>query len=1054
MTKITKYCNTITQSSGTHDRDWKNIQNIKNNEDTYAETNTIMAKSKPLRNPATLTLSNFKANLPTGARIQQVIVTYRHSKYASDPKKVCNIGAPTISLMKSATNTVKYKNGKAVEKKGQAPTTTAKAEAVTFKGDWDWTTFNATDFGVRINYPSNTNEYEGTVRIWFIRVKIVYSVASYGIKIKKVSGGYNKKSYKVNVTLSNKHGTRYVPSVVITAPVGFSLLSWKGNGKLTKENTRTFIWTPKDIKKVKSVQLTLKFNTDVTYPTGSSSFSGDIEASFTVGSSNGGYAKHTAIITDQPKSSTETTTGETTYYEDTSEEPITDIISMVKDEPIDYVYTITEEDFNSHLHGIYNYGITQGWWSGTFDNTKSTILNNFGIRLGGTTYLSIGQNIYRKTSDDPETWSNTSITKTYQWLSENNYSIPLTLKKTTVGGVDVLPYYVVGTGTYSSFEINIGEYDKFFEARPVKSDLTDENLTCSILTLTQEELNRLGDGHVYTAQDFMKTKGPFYETEDHETSVITWHYFVPDWYKTYRVGVFNNAIKDNITIVESVDPETGETIETTIDSTDYNNLSTSDILKYAEYWSTPLNLSDTYQNLECDFVYNKNYPLYIIISGAYKEMYSKYEYGTTANCSVKFTEPCIIDKTDYDGYQVNGIYPTPIDNIVTTSDTTEITIPARATIPPVILYDLPLEEDYGTNDEIAIRGLEVSGNIEKADELILTAKLINGKNESRERSTILSEYDTNPDGDNSFTIGGKGDLWGFKTSDIVNLKDWEIELTTSNPHEQAGNLNINDLQLVIYVENIENNNVKCFIEDQDLSYYGVFLRDVKIPEGLKTNTKFITVDGTDTNYAYQQNIKEKTIEIEFDVGDCGLEESTNSLRELTRLLVNKRDEYNRPIPKTIMFEHYPDVYWEYILEDTIDSELDINTYVVKAKLTIPSGTAYSRKDVTSNTVGYVTGITAVRPTITLQPDSDTISITEQISGQTFTMGFTGDWNDKIVEIDCENRIVLLYDDDTDDEGDDITAYVDFNSDWFTLYEEYEFDSVNCTIYTVNYTPRW
>jgi hypothetical protein len=48
----------------------------------------------------------------------------------------------------------------------------------------------------------------------------------------------------------------------------------------------------------------------------------------------------------------------------------------------------------------------------------------------------------------------------------------------------------------------------------------------------------------------------------------------------------------------------------------------------------------------------------------------------------------------------------------------------------------------------------------------------------------------------------------------------------------------------------------------------------------------------------------------------------------------------------------------------------------------------------------------------------------------------------------------LKDDEDDTTGTDITAYVDFNSDWFTILGEYDFNSDGCAIISVAYQERW
>jgi hypothetical protein len=48
----------------------------------------------------------------------------------------------------------------------------------------------------------------------------------------------------------------------------------------------------------------------------------------------------------------------------------------------------------------------------------------------------------------------------------------------------------------------------------------------------------------------------------------------------------------------------------------------------------------------------------------------------------------------------------------------------------------------------------------------------------------------------------------------------------------------------------------------------------------------------------------------------------------------------------------------------------------------------------------------------------------------------------------------LKDDEDDEDGENISAYVDFNSDWFSIIEEYEFQTTGCVIKDVSYIERW
>ena len=143
------------------------------------------------------------------------------------------------------------------------------------------------------------------------------------------------------------------------------------------------------------------------------------------------------------------------------------------------------------------------------------------------------------------------------------------------------------------------------------------------------------------------------------------------------------------------------------------------------------------------------------------------------------------------------------------------------------------------------------------------------------------------------------------------------------------------------------------------------------------------------------------------------------------------------------------------MEDTIDTDIDISDYNIKVKLVVPSGTAYKKESTVTNNIGFIQGITAVKPVIIIKPnDEDNIEVKETISDQTFNMGFTGDWENHLVEIDCSNRVVLLKEAEDDTDPINITRYVDISSDWFRLLGEYSFETSNCTLYSVEYIERW
>ena len=541
-----------------------------------------------------------------------------------------------------------------------------------------------------------------------------------------------------------------------------------------------------------------------------------------------------------------------------------------------------------------------------------------------------------------------------------------------------------------------------------------------ILTPTDEEVARLGDGHTYIASTTMKTLG----TED----------YIRDWDTTFRIGVFNNAIDSNVTVVNYTDSN-GETQEMVLDTTDYSNLSLSDMLPYI-VWSNPLSLPKTYETLTCEFRYNKDYPLHVIVAG---------DDMVTNGTAIQFTTPEIEETTEYNGRETSGLYPVPIKALPDNTLNSEIVIPANTNATPVILYKIP----YTQIDNHIVQGIQINGYLDYSDQTTVTARVKTPNGESRVKSTTINLNDT------VFSIGGYGDLWGFNTESIsTDVEDWEIHLTLGNNTDTQRTLNIRSLEVVLYIQEIDDSKIKIYIDGEDLSYYGIFLREVKIPEGLETDVDYLTINGTDTNNALLQSIREKTLELELDIGDsCDLTENTNLLRRLTKLFTNKRTKYNKPIPKRIQFSHYPDVYWEYILTKAFTNTINISEYEVKIKLEVPSGTSRAINPTTTTDNGYVDGLVPAKPVILIRPTDEVMNITETITGQTFNLGYTN-YSGKLIEIDCNSRNVWLKENELDTNPIEISQYTDLNNDWFRLIETYNFETKGCNILQVTYTEQW
>lgn len=1078
---------------------------------TYAVSQEpIQGKSSRYSNqPAPITVSDFRCKIPSNAVVKKIVVYYRHSRRAvctknksnvpcgaSDTSNRCNIPAPIISIPGQANL---FKKGQAPYAKINKKTYGKIADKVTFNTLLPASVVNSKDFGVKIEYYHNTNEKLGYLLLNYLYIDVYYDTPSFTLSAntantKKV---YNKQDYHLKVNLSDSNLTKKTTTVNITAPLGFTYKGTAGkmNGKLTPLSGRNLQWTP-NMKSGTGV-IELVFETNVSFAQGETSNNFNFNLSLPATTTQKTYTA--TIYKPSPEMETEEVEKDI-FTDDDTQTTSTKQVWGILNTSFLLSLELTPEEIE------------------TYSNDDELPLS-FRAYKGG-----IASNNWYYSNIDNDTLSQLSPSAWRVITDDDNYIFNDYFKVMNNIGEYTLQVYAIEGGVIEQGMTEVMIRELKIRIKPQLDTLT--NINYAILGLTEEELHRLGDGYNYTVQSDMK--------------LDTSESYVRDWYKNFRLGVFNNPILENISTYYQYDnmeetfngyltlpsylslegaslqisadntinlnindtqyivhdpvtmsltdylipvtftkiendniiltittynnntqtytidyhinfnaTETTDIQEITTDTTDYNNLTNDEILANTEYWGDTLTDVNTTESITVEFPYQSKYPLYILITGDYAE-------GDIEDNTIEFTEPCIIETTQFTEKEPNGEYPVPIDDIILTDgSSSEITLNSYTTSDTIVLYNLPLDDHYGTDTEKAIRGIELTGEIQQADTLVLSAKLKSPTGESRERSIIIND-DALTDGVNSFSIGGNGDLWGFNTLDIVELEDWEIEFTINNSLEETdSSINFGNVRLILYIEQVDQQTIKAYINGQDVSYYGVFLTDVKIPEGLETDTAYLNVDGTDINDAYRQNIREKEIQIEFDIGDgCSLEAATLSLREFAKLLVNDRDEYNRPIPKRIEFSHYPDVYWEYVMEKGLESEIDINTYQVKAKLTVPAGTSYDKVNTTTSNTGYVNGLASINPTLIVKPTSETITIRETVSGQEFHIGYTGGWDDKILEIDCEDRICWMKTSEEDTDPVNLNKYIDYNSDWFVLKEDYAFEGVNCVIRTVDYAERW
>lgn len=980
MASKTKYPTHATQTSGGNFVQWSPLQNIMvNQREVYAHSNReIMGKDEPFNRPSTITVNRFDFNLPLGAEPTRVIIEFGHKKNKVNDR-TCNIQAPLVSL--TGVNS-------SFSKKAHAPALDwGNINTVTFnvKGKLTRNMVNSYDFGCIINYPKNSNDFAGFLSFSYVRMTVEYNVSNYTIKAAGESNTYNEGYYYLDCSISNISNTSYKNKCTLSLPNGFDYESMTGDGTITVHG-RSLEWNPNLNQNTRTRSARLKFRVNVTLPTPDSTYDAVFQMTENL---NGKTVSRNVKVIPVPPDKKETDPSDSDAgmnEDDTSPVPINWEIIRKNQQ---YYVTGKEEDYVLFVFPC--------------------------LRDGSERFVGADTPVHAVLSDSTDVIATNYDGNDYTGLLMQTYS-DLYLYGLVPGLYVVRLFKNNGDDLhYQTYRETTPDYSSFFEIIPDELEIGQP--VFSIYKPNDDELERIAAPTIYTVQSYIQ-----HVTDDS---------YERDWYNNNRIGVFNNAIDANVT----VDEETG----TITDNTDYDNLSEREIYENVKYWSNNLVNTNVFESIECNFVYNDEYPLYIILTQDHTNV-NAYDFERG---QIIFTEPVLIEQDVYTGREHTGQHFSPVKSIIS-GDGTSATLELKNKNSPFVLFDY--EQPVGV-----IRGLEITGHIDVNDDVMLSADIKTSKGTVSTRTLLIT-----PDVE-TFNLGGLGDIWGFENEEFTDISEFEavITLTTFNFDDVIG-CNISDCTLIAYVENVIKSENDVIIDGEALSDYGVFVDDSDVPMGLETDTNIVSYDGSDLNDASIQNIRPKIITLQMNLGECDYKVSTLMLNQLTRLFVNDRDEYNKPIPKTLEFTFNPGLVYEYIMLKPFEVETEAGDYNVTAELTIPDGTAYSATEKVTGSIGYVQGLAKVKPVLVcnINSDSEELTLTESYTGQSFHMLLPRD--EKIIQvyIDCENRTVYGRSDNVDDEPTDLSAYVDYNVDWFRIKDDYTFNSMGGSIHLVKYRERW
>lgn len=984
MSSKTVYPSTISQSSSSNTkfREFTNLNNIKNNTSSYAISESDIASSSGTHNRPS-TLTTKNYKTKIPTGSKITKITL---EYAACYTGNLSIAGPSLDLL----------NVSASAKTGKALTKTMTKTSVSWKSNFNVPSVNSSNFGATINFPKNTKSDIGKVKIQYVRLIIEYNSPNFTLSAGKTKGLYTGDDFLVKLTCNNKGQTNGGTNVNITLPSGVSFVRQEsGDGTISSSKVwNTNIGSKLSASVVFRVKITTDGNHNLSFKESATGHTASLNLqSIPV------PAPEPAPIPEPEPIEPQIITGEVEEF----------FIQVKQNE--EFSVNLNFPSYNKNHVKIYacviksNAFLGGGFENYAVDNCTEDIL----------VYAIIYQQpVWRKVT-----------TLTQQGIYPLKYML--------VGGLIQNKFKCLTPGEYCLAIFDVDNITGSGLLRKINISVKPSNLTVpniGVLKLSSEELDRLSEG-TYFVQSYLKE--------------VTPDTYVRDWGRNFRIGVFNNSIEANLSTTTIID-ENGVAQEVTTDSTDYENLTIEEIYNNASYWSQCVNEVNTFEQLTSEFIYNEDYPVYILFVGDYIEGNHNHSY-------IQFTPPTIKEAESNNN---QCIFPIPIKKIISDdASLSQLSLNSFESSNPIRLYDFDTN-DIETIEKISILGFQVNITCDVTDNVILLVKLINPNGVTGERSIQITKNTE----DRIVSLGGAFDLWGFDVADLKNLDDWELEIIISDPWDNPTEsiLTIEHVELIFFVNKIKDYLVKCYLNGQDTSNYGMFIEEVDVPAGLKTDVKYLDIEGTDTNNAYRQNINKKEITIKFGIHGCTIEETTNMLRLISKLFTNKRDEMNRPIPNNIEFSHYPGEYWRVIMEDPIDSDVNSVDYSSTLKLVVPDGTSFSTRETVTSFVGNINSIAKIFPTLELipEPGVNQVTIRELNSKQTMVLNYTDFTEGDIIRVDCENQKLFLKRFSTelsDHVETNISSAVDWHSDWFSLIGAYYFECENATLRTVSYTER-
>lgn len=264
MASQKRYASNITQTTGKYSnekyyRTWSNLNNLKNsggvsycgvrsNNDNYS---MIGSKAGTWNRPSTISLKDFKFNIPDGARITKIRVGYSHERVKYN-NCYGSFAAPTIRLLNTSYSSKGYSL--------PFDTNKNKSFVTEFTNTINTNIINSANFGVQINYPANTSGNVCQIKLSNVYIEVIYEDYEFYLNTTTDSSKvYNNEETTINLAISSKNKTvsSYTSKVEFTLPTGLTF-----TGKTAGEGTfnvtgQKVTWTGKFLNQ-RSINVSFK----------------------------------------------------------------------------------------------------------------------------------------------------------------------------------------------------------------------------------------------------------------------------------------------------------------------------------------------------------------------------------------------------------------------------------------------------------------------------------------------------------------------------------------------------------------------------------------------------------------------------------------------------------------------------------------------------------------------------------------------------------------------------------------------------------------------------